>query len=296
VLSALDTRLLLIGLAGAVLAAALAWLIARRIVRPVERLTATAEHVYATEDLDRRITVERRDEIGRLAASFNTMLSALGESREQQRRLVMDASHELRTPLTALGTNIELLQRAPDLPDGERAELLAAAHVELEELGALVAELVDLATDVRAEEPVQEVDLGEVVERVVDAQRRRTGRTITLETRDAATVVVRASGLERAVTNLVDNACKFSPTGTTVSVRVTGATIEVADRGSGIEARDREHVFERFYRAASARTKSGSGLGLAIVQQVVELHGGTIALVPNDGQGTIARLELPPPR
>jgi two-component system sensor histidine kinase MprB len=293
VLATLDVSLLLIALVGTAVAAALAWLIASRLVRPVERLTTAAEHVAATQDLSQQIDVEGRDELGRLAASFNTMLVALANSREQQQRLVLDASHELRTPLTALRTNIELLQRARDMDDAQRSELLDAALVELQELGDLSAEMVELATDARADEPLQEVNLATIAEAVVERQRRRTGRTITMTTDDPATLVVRAAALERAVGNLVDNACKFSPPDTAVDVIVDHARIDVRDRGPGITAEEREHVFDRFYRATTARTKPGSGLGLSIVKQIVEMHGGTVALIGLNEGGTIARIELP---
>jgi two-component system sensor histidine kinase MprB len=293
VLSALDLRLLLIALAGTALAAALAWLIARRIVRPVEQLTVAAEQIAETQQLEHHIEVTRRDELGRLASSFNTMLAALGSSRAQQRRLVMDASHELRTPLTALRTNIELLQRAETLDEAQRAELLDAAQVELAELSDLVAELVDLATDVRAEEPVQQVELGDLIEPVVERERRRSGRSMTLS-RDAEAVVnVRVSAIDRAVHNQLDNACKFSPANTPIEVDVRGGVVEVRDRGVGVAAEERALVFDRFYRAAAARSQPGSGLGLAIVRQIAALHGGTVELLEREGGGTIARLTLP---
>jgi two-component system sensor histidine kinase MprB len=292
VLGALDLRLLLIAMAGTAVAAGLAFLIARRIVRPVEQLTLAAEEIAQTQQLDQHIEIRRHDELGRLAASFNTMLAALGSSRAQQQRLVMDASHELRTPLTALRTNIELLQRAGALDEDQRGELVDAAQVELTELGDLVAELVDLATDVRAEEPVQRVDLGELVEPVVERERRRSGRKITLE-RDDGAVDVRVSAIDRAVHNLLDNASKFSAAGTPIDVDVRDGVIEVRDRGIGIAPDERALVFDRFYRAPTARTEPGSGLGLSIVQQIAELHGGRVEMLARDGGGTIARLTLP---
>ena len=182
VLNSLDARLLLIALAGTLVAASLAWVIARRTVRPIEELTQTATYVAETQDLANPIEVDRRDEIGRLASSFNSMLDALRTSREQQRRLVLDASHELRTPLTALRTNIDLLRRARSFNQDQRDELLGETDVELRELTDLVSELVELATDTHTEEAVEQIDLGELVERVVTRQQRRTGRTITLET------------------------------------------------------------------------------------------------------------------
>jgi two-component system sensor histidine kinase MprB len=293
VLSSLDLRLLLIALAGTVVAAGLSWLIARRLTRPVEQLTTTAEHIAQTQDLDQHIEVERRDEIGRLAASFNTMLGALGSSRAQQQRLVVDASHELRTPLTALRTNIELLQRADSLDGAERAELIAAAQIELAELGDLVAELVDLATDARADEPLQPANLGEIAARVVDRERRRSGREITLTFDEPAEVLVRVAAIDRAVHNLVDNACKFSPADTPIDVEVRGRSLAVLDRGVGIADEEHERVFDRFYRATTARSQPGSGLGLSIVAQIAQMHGGTAALAARPGGGTIARLTLP---
>jgi two-component system sensor histidine kinase MprB len=267
-------------------------LIASRIVRPVERLTFATETVAATQDLTSEIPVDRRDELGRLAESFNTMLVALRSSRDQQKRLVVDASHELRTPLTALRTNIDLLRRASTLDEAQYDEVLAEAQLELEELTELVGELVELATDARADEPVQPVDLGELAERVASRYRRRTGRELPIALDAPAVVPARESAIERAVANLVENACKFTPADRSVEMRVRGSDIEVSDRGPGISAEDRAHVFDRFYRATSARTMPGSGLGLSIVKQIVELHGGAVEVLPRDGGGTVARITL----
>ena len=292
-LASLDTRLRLIALAGTLVAATLAWFIARRMVRPIEELTESTALVATTKEFDHPITVSRNDEIGRLAASFNRMLDALRTSREQQRRLVMDASHELRTPLTALRTNVDLLRRAHSFDQAQRDELLGATDVELRELTDLVSELVELATDTRSEEVVQPVDLGELVDRVAARQQRRTGRTVTVAKEAPAVVDGRVTLLERAVTNLVDNALKFSPATSTVDVVARGASVEVLDRGSGIPDEDLPHVFDRFYRATSARQVQGSGLGLAIVEQIAELHAGTVTLAARPGGGIVARLTLP---
>jgi two-component system sensor histidine kinase MprB len=292
-LASLDTRLRLIALAGTLVAATLAWLIARRTVRPIEELTERTALVATTKELDHPITVTRRDEIGRLAASFNRMLDELRTSREQQRRLVMDAGHELRTPLTALRTNVDLLRRAHSFDRAQREELLVATDVELRELTDLVGELVELATDTRSEEVVQPVDLGELVERVAARQQRRTGRAITVAKDAPAVVDGRIALLERAVSNLVDNALKFSPADSPVDVVARGTTVEVLDRGSGIPDEDLPHVFDRFYRATAARQVQGSGLGLAIVEQIAELHAGTVTLAARPGGGIVARLALP---
>ena len=238
VLATLDARLALIALAGTLVAASLAWAIARRTVKPIEELTQKTTYVAETQDLANPIQIDRRDELGRLASSFNTMLEALHTSREQQKRLVLDASHELRTPLTALRTNIDLLRRAQSFDADQRAELLTEADLELRELTDLVAELVELATDTRSEEPVEQIELSELVDRVVTRHRRRTGREITLELNEPALVDGRVALLERAVSNLVENALKFSPDDTAIEVVVDGSHVEILDRGTGIAPDD----------------------------------------------------------
>jgi two-component system, OmpR family, sensor histidine kinase MprB len=268
----LRTRLLLIGGSAVLAAGILAWFVSHRAVRPVAVLTQAAEHVAATRDLEVPIEVTRKDEIGRLAASFNTMLAALASSRSQQRRLVADAGHELRTPLTSLRTNIEVLARVEDMPAGDRAELLSDARQELEELSALVAELVDLAADAPPE-PQVAVRLDELVTDAADRFRRRTGREVAVRV-EPAPLDGRPGRLTRAVTNLLDNAGKFSPPGSAVEVTLRGGRVEVRDHGPGIAAEDLPRIFERFYRAVGARTTPGSGLGLAIVEEVAREHGG----------------------
>jgi len=301
-LATLDARLLLIALAGTILAASLAWFIARRTVRPIEQLTQAAGYVAQTQDLANQIPIQRRDEIGRLTASFNTMLvalhdmvGALNRSREQQQHLVMDASHELRTPLTAIRTNIDLLARSHSISDTDRTELLAETEIELRELSDLVAELVELATDTRAEESVEHTDLGELTEQVVARHQRRSGRLITLELRDPCEVDARINMIDRAVSNLIDNALKFSSADTAVDVIVDRTDIHVCDRGPGIDIDEQQRIFDRFYRSDSARTRPGSGLGLAIVKEIVTVHDGTVSLTERPGGGTVATVALPSP-
>lgn len=281
------------GALGVLLAGVLGLLVARSALRPVDRLTETVEHVAETKELAARIEVVRDDEVGRLARSFNAMLEALEQSRLEQQRLVRDAGHELRTPLTALRTNIELLARAEALPADQRRELFDAATLELKELSDLSAELVDLAADSAAvSEPVESVRLDELVERVADRFRRRTGRTITV-TASPAAATVRVAALERALGNLIDNAHKWSPDDGGIDITVDGGTVVVADRGPGVDATDKERVFDRFYRAAAARTTPGSGLGLAIVKKVVEEHGGTVFVTDRTGGGAEVGFALP---
>jgi two-component system sensor histidine kinase MprB len=291
VLDALRTRLLLLTFAGGAIAAGLALLVARRIIRPVEQLTATAEHVAATEDLATPIPVDRTDELGRLASAFNAMLEALGTSREEQRRLVDDAGHELRTPLTSLRTNLEVLQQADRLDAADRKRLLADVEAELAELSALVDELVTLSRGA-GEEAIIDVRIETVVADAVERCRRRTGREIAVAA-DPLVVKGRRAQIDRAVTNLLGNAAKFSRRDTPIEVHVTEGRIAVRDHGPGIAAVDRERVFERFYRSESARSTSGSGLGLAIVEQVARSHGGAVFVEDAPGGGAVVGFTLP---
>ena len=291
-LERLRGALVLLSLAGVGMAGLAGLAIGHRAMRPVSRLTEAAEDVSRTRQLDTRIEIERNDELGRLAHSFNTMLGALQQSREQQERLVYDASHELRTPLTSLRTNIELLKRADSLTPEQRAPILDDVLFELDELTALVSELVDLATDQHREGEAERIDLAELTAMVVERHRRRSPVVIELEAQPSSIVGVPAL-VERAVSNLIDNAIKFSPADATVYVVVAGGAVEVSDEGPGIDPADRSSVFERFWRAPNARTLPGSGLGLSIVAQVAESHGGTAQVIDGATSGATVRLAFP---
>lgn len=273
-LDTLRLRFLVVGGLGTAVAALAGWLVARRATAPIERLTNAAERVAATQDLGTPIEVSGTDEVGRLTTSFNTMLGALDRSRRQQQGLVQDAGHELRTPLTSLRTNIDLLARA-ELDPVLRREIVVDLQAEVAELSELTGELVDLATDQRAAEAPSPVDLAAAAEEAADRCRRRSGRTVAVSVHGAATVQVRRGRLDRALTNLLDNAVKFSPSHSPVEVVVDGARVEVRDHGPGIAEADRARVFDRFYRSDATRTLAGSGLGLAIVKQFADDHGGT---------------------
>lgn len=294
VLGRLRGILLGVGLAGAALAALLGLGVAKAALAPARRLTDTAEEIAATHDLSRRVDAQRPDELGRLGAAFNAMLAALERSLESQRRLVADASHELRTPLTSLRTNVALLERAGELTDAERRRLLADVDSELAELSRLVADVVDLARDGEPEHRLEELRLDELVADSVERARRRAPG-ITFETSFASTIV-RGSPerLHRAVTNVIDNAVKWSPAGGVVEIRVAEGAVAVRDHGPGIADEDLPHVFDRFYRSRAARGLPGSGLGLAIVRQVAEAHGGRVSAERAEGGGTIVRLQLTP--
>ena len=297
VLRKLGLLLAAVALGGVALATGLGLLVARSALKPVEDLTRAAEHVATTEDLSATIPLpqggSQRDELARLAASFNAMLAALAASRSQQRQLVADASHELRTPLTSLRTNIEVLALTDALPEGDRRKLLADVTAQIEELSILVGDLVELAReDGPKPEDLVDVRLDEVVDRAVERARRRAP-ALHIETELEPWVITGAPGLlERAITNVLDNAVKWSPPGGTVVVRLHQGEIEVRDHGPGIDPADLPHVFDRFYRASSARSMPGSGLGLAIVRQVATAHGGSVAIEPADGGGTVVRLRF----
>ncbi|MDQ3066047.1 MAG: HAMP domain-containing histidine kinase [Actinomycetota bacterium] len=293
VLERISRYLIALALAGIALAAGLGLLVARAVLAPVQRLTRTAEEVSETRDLSRRIDASGTDELSRLAATFNAMLEALEGSARAQRQLVSDASHELRTPLTSLRTNIEVLARDQALPAGEREKLLHDVTEQLTEMTALIAELVELARGDQAPTDPEDVRLDLVAADAIERTRRnRPGVTFAAELEESMIRGVPVT-IERAVSNLLDNAAKWSPPGGEVEVSVSGGNVVVRDHGPGIDADDLPFIFDRFYRAPAARGLPGSGLGLAIVRQVAEAHGGTITAEPADGGGTRMRLSLP---
>jgi len=295
VLKRLGAVMLLFGLAGVIGAAAAGWAVARNGLRPVRRLTRNVERIARTEDLQ-PLPVEGDDEIARLATAFNGMLVALSASRDRQRRLVADAGHELRTPLTSLRTNLDLLLQADSsggLDAGARAELLEDVRAQIEEMSTLVGDLVELARDEPLRTVVEQVDLADVVDRAVARARRRgTDLTFDVET-EPWWVTGEPASLERAVTNLLDNAVKWSPPGGTVRIRLNHGTLTVDDQGPGIEPSDRDQVFERFYRSDESRAMPGSGLGLSIVRQVIERHAGNVRVDETEAGGTRMVLQLP---
>ncbi|MCW2952134.1 MAG: integral rane sensor signal transduction histidine kinase [Conexibacter sp.] len=286
--------LVLVCVGGIALAAALGWVIARTALGPVAHLTDAAEHVAETTDLSRRIELTGDDELGRLARSFNLMLAALEASVGRQRQLVADASHELRTPLTSVRTNIEVLARGDGLAPEERRRVFEDVVAQLDELGALVGDLVELAREEERDDDAEDLRFDVLVEEALArAQRRPRGPAFVAALTPCVVRGVPAR-LDRAVANLLDNAAKWSPAGASVEVALTpDGALTVRDHGPGIGPEDLPHVFERFYRAPSARGMPGSGLGLAIVRQVAELHGGSVAAEAAPGGGALLRLTLP---
>jgi two-component system, OmpR family, sensor histidine kinase MprB len=290
-LSRIRFWILLVGGIGIAAAAALAALVGTAALRPVRRLTAAAERVAATGNLSERVEGEGSDELGRLAARFNAMLVALEESVGRQRRLVTDASHELRTPLTSVRTNVDLL-REGKLPPDEQQRALAEASVELDALTTLLSDLVELARGEERKLRIEEVQLDELVGVAVDRAKARAPQITFLSSLSPTLVRADPLLLERAVSNLLDNAVKWSPDGGPVEVTVRNGEVVVADHGPGIAEADIPRVFDRFYRAAAARAKPGAGLGLAIVREAAEAHGGR-ASVESTAGGARFKLTLP---
>jgi len=307
-----------IGLGGVALAGALGYSVARAGLRPVTDLTTEAERVARTTRLDPLVIppARRHDEVARLAGAFNRMLSAIAESRDRERRLVADAGHELRTPLTSMRTNLDLLLQVdrleadrlesgrdrpdpgeplpePLLPAAERSEMLADLRAQAEELSGLVDDLVQLAREQDDRAVEVDVDLADVVHRAVDRVRRRApGLDFTTDVEPWSLRGTPAL-LERAVVNVLDNAAKWSPAGATVAVELQRGVVRVTDTGPGIAPADLPHVFDRFFRADTARSTPGTGLGLSIVRQVVEQHGGSVRAERAPGGGARFFLVLP---
>ncbi len=280
-LSRLLLVLVIVSSAGILFALLLGLLVTGAALRPIRRLTRAVEAVKATGDLHERIAVGKLDEIGRLAHALNSMLGVLEATQRSQRQLVADASHELRTPLAGLRTNVEVLAGDESLPDVERAQLVADVREQFDSLALLVGDLVDLA---REDEGVampgsdEAVDLDEIVMTCI-GRVELAYPDITVESRlEPFSVSGSRSRLERAISNVLDNAAKWSPPGKAVEVTLHDGELSIRDSGPGIPARDLEHAFDRFYRGQGSRQVPGFGLGLAITRQIVEAHGGTVTI------------------
>ncbi len=293
----LDTLIIIlaaVSAGGIALAAALGPFVARAALAPAGEVSDAAEEVARTHDLTHRIEVRGDDELGRLAASFNEMMAALERSEAAQRRLVADASHELRTPLATLRTNIETLGRTEQLEPAERKRLVDDLTQELEEMTELVGDVVELARapgqDAIAR---QDVALDELTRDAIERAHRRA-RELTFETSLHPSLVhADAQRVGRAISNMLDNACKWSPPGGRIEVTVEHGRVTVRDHGPGFPPGDLDRVFDRFWRADEARGTPGSGLGLAIVQRVAEEHEGSARASNAEDGGAMVSLELP---
>ena len=274
------------------------WVISGRVLRPIGRITNVARDIQAA-DLSRRIQLDGpEDELKRLADTFDEMLGRLEGAFNTQRQFVADASHELRNPLATLRTNLDLVPDAPT-PEESRA-LLAAAQRAAERMSRLVEDLLVLAREGTPAELRQPVDLAEAGGQVVEEFAARAA-TRDIELRGpsgAVTVTADPDAVKRALANLVDNAVRLAPEGSAVDVDVgtngAWAWMAVSDTGPGLTSDDASHVFDRFWRADTARTRAGggAGLGLAIVRQIAESHGGAARVFTN-GRGSSFVVWLP---
>ncbi|MFJ6693140.1 ATP-binding protein [Streptomyces sp. NPDC091294] len=273
------------GLTVTLIAAVLGFLIAQGITARLSRLTQLTEEISADGTVRGRVLTGGRDEVGRLSASFDRMLGRLVAAREAHERLVQDAAHDLRTPLTSLRTNTTVLNRADELAPDARERLLHDVQGETQELSGLVEELVDLALARGRAEPEEPVDLADVAREAARRVHRRTRRLVYVDADDCV-VRGRPRGLERAVTNLLENAAKFDAAGEEpIRIQVRDGTVTVMDRGPGVAEADALRIFDRFHRSGITQDLPGSGLGLAIVRDVAESHGGTVFARARPGGG-----------
>ena len=286
-------------LAGLTIAAAgitygAARLTARRILRPIADLTAAAEHVTRTRDLTAHFrTTGTSDEVGRLASSFEAMLAALHESLTAQRQLVADVSHELRTPLTSLTTNLDLLEDGAGLADPQAPALVRAAREQAGELDQLITDLLDLARYRESTPHRETVRLDMLTDEAVRRLRQRVPHAAIDTELHPCLVHVDPAAVDHAVSNLVDNAIKWTPPGAAVRVVVENGQVSVTDHGPGIADEDLPHIFERFYRAPAARGMPGAGLGLAIVGGVAHANDGTVEVQTGPRGSTFTVAFLP---
>ena len=291
------------GIAVLVVAVSGSYLLARRALAPVERMRREVAALVG-DGGERAIRVpSTRDELATLARTMNDLLGRLHASLERQRAFVADASHELRTPLSVLGAELELASR-PGRTKEELSDAVASAAEETARLMRLAEDLLLLARSDsdRLELRLDRVDVGQILERGARAAERRArsaGVQIVLSAREGCWASLDAVRLREALDNLLDNALRFAPPGTTVEVRGTERegllSVEVLDRGPGFPGEYLPHAFERFRRPTSDRSRSdgGSGLGLAIVEAIARAHGGAATARNRDGGGAAVRLEIP---
>ncbi|HSO69268.1 MAG TPA: HAMP domain-containing sensor histidine kinase [Arachnia sp.] len=294
-LASLWASLLAAGALGVMTTTLAALWAAQTVLAPVRRLSQAVKSVTQTDQLN-PIRIYGRDDLGELTKSFNLMLRSLQTSREQQSQLIADAGHELRTPLTSMRTNIELLladDTSGMLPEGARSVILGDVAAQLGEFSALVGDLVALTRDDHLQRPHEILDMAEVTESAIERARRR-GPNITFDvTLEPTPVMGDPSTLERAITNLLDNAVKFSPSYGTIVVTLEDGTLTVVDEGPGIADEDLPLIFDRFYRSDRARNTPGTGLGLSIVDHTARAHGGSVRAGNDPDRGAKFVLRLP---
>jgi signal transduction histidine kinase len=296
------------GAVSLVVAMAAGWLLARAALRPIDRLAQAAQEIGAAQDFGRRVPHRGpRDEVGRLAVTFNEMLGRLQEAYERlnaalaaQRQFVADASHELRTPLTTIRGNIGFLRRVVDMDSADREAALADVASEVERMSRLVNDLLTLAhADAGQHIPKTTVEFAPLVLEVARQARFLTdcGVEVALGQVDEARVEGDPDHLKQLMLILADNAVKYTPAGGRVSLsarRLNGhLRLEVHDSGIGIPSDEQLRIFDRFYRTDPARSTGGAGLGLSIARWIAEEHGGSITVNSEPGRGSLFTVELP---
>ena len=293
--------LLVLGTAGLIISAVLGAFLARRALRPVDRITQTALAIYRAENLGRRVPVPKtEDEVGRLSAAFNEMLDRLSRLFSAQQRLVADVSHEMRTPLTVIRGNIDLLN-AMGCADPES---LDALRREADRMTRMVGDLL-LLSQADAGQLAMQIKPTHLAPIISDVE--RSGHVlagervqITAVVDPSIVVAVDSDRLKQVLLNLTDNAIKHTPDGGKVRLEAAGvyngfARISIIDTGIGIPEDDVTHVFERFYRVDKSRSRErgGVGLGLSIAQKIVEAHKGRITVSSKLGVGTTFDVYVP---
>jgi two-component system sensor histidine kinase MprB len=262
------------------------------VVAPIERFIAKTERVTRELDHPARLEETNVTELRRLGTAFNQTLDALERSIESQRQLVADASHELRTPIAALRSNIQIFLESERLPAHEREGLRQSILAELDELTQVVADVLELARGAAPAGRVEEVEIDTLVREAVERTQRRAA-DLRFELDLEPTVVLNdPERVSRAVTNLIDNARKWSPPDGRVEVGLHGGILSVRDHGPGFDERDLPHVFDRFYRAEGARRLPGSGLGLAIVKQAAIAFDGHVEAANAPGGGALVTVRF----
>jgi two-component system, OmpR family, sensor histidine kinase MprB len=288
--------LLVIGGAGILLAALLGFLVARTALAPIARFTRQTERIAANPERieHERLDMGGNDELARLGRTFDNMLDALEHAMQSQRNLVADASHELRTPIATIRANLQLMRDENMLSPEDRAALRADVIEELDELTALVGDVVELARGSKPSTEPGDVRLDAVVRDAIERARRRAPGLSFHQVFEPTLVRGEGDRISRAVTNLLDNASKWSPDGGVVEVILHDGTVTVRDHGPGFNEDDLPFVFDRFHRAKEARSKPGSGLGLAIVRQAAEAHGGFAEASNAPDGGAVLRVGFGP--
>ena len=303
----LVTTIVIAFLVGIVPAVLVGRWIAGRALEPVDNMITEVREITDGRSLHRRLPVPmQQDELGRLAATLNQMMTRLERSFTALRRFTADASHELKTPLTVVRAGVERAITRPDLPQ----ETLVPLEETLQEVNRMTELLEALLTLARADEGradlhKESVDIREIIEEAGETGEllaEHAGVAIEIHLPAEPVVVpVDRSRIRQLALNLIENAVKYTPRGGQVSVELGShdgrVVFSVADTGIGIAPGDLPHVFDRFWRADSARTRTsqraGTGLGLAICKWIAEAHGGTIDVQSRPGRGTTFTVGLP---